>query len=72
MIVECVFSLSQHLSIRLMVIIFLSTDSSMMGLTLTLSFFFGGFASGVSIPRWISSGYSLVSLVLLNSVTICA
>ena len=68
----CVFSLSQHLSIRLVVIILLNMGSSMIGLTLTLSFFFGGFARGVIIPRWISSGYSPVSLVLFSSFAICA
>ena len=62
---------SNH-SIRVVVITFRKTDSSMIGLTFTRSSFFGGFASGVSIPLRISFGYSPVSHVLFKSAEICS
>ena len=59
----CFFILPQHLSVINMVSIFFNGDSRTIGLTLNFSFFFGGFARGLSVPRRTSSGYSPASLV---------
>ena len=51
-----------------MVSIFLNSNSRMIGLTFNFSFFFGGLARGLSVPRRASSGYSPVSLLLLRII----
>ena len=60
----CFIHSGQHLRIIDMVSIFLNGDSRMIGLGFTFSFFFSGFARGLSVSRWMSSEYSPVLLVL--------
>ena len=55
-----------------MVSIFLNSNSRMIGLTFTFSFFFGGLARGLSVPRWASSGYPPVSLLLFRIIDMFA
>ena len=55
--VMCFFILPQQLLMSDLISIFLNGASRMIGLTFSFSFFFCGFARGLSVPRRTFSGY---------------